>query len=93
MFKQIKEKKGFDGLTGYIRFDEEGSRSEFEMEVVEFKTKYFNKSGTWSSETNEIITVKTPSEFVEESQNSLSNKVVKVVSKIGKPFLMMKYVL
>ena len=61
-----------DGLTGRVKFDSEGQRSDFQLEIVELKKPGLEKVGVWSDITgvnfNRNFT-ETYSEIVESLQN------------------------
>lgn len=70
------------GLTGEIKFDYEGLRTEFVLEIVELTVSGMQKIGTWNSEDG--ITIDRPSAPVslEPDQRSLVNKSFVVITAI-----------
>jgi hypothetical protein len=46
------------GLTGVIKFDQHGLRSNFELEIVELKKDGLVKVGTWTEQVNNWMTLK-----------------------------------
>jgi ionotropic glutamate receptor len=46
------------GLTGTIKFDQHGLRTDFTLEIVELKKDGLNKVGTWNENTGVNFTRK-----------------------------------
>ena len=60
------------GLTGKIKFDQHGLRTDFELEIVELKKDGLVKVGTWNENTGVNFTrnfTESYSEIVESLQN------------------------
>lgn len=73
-------------------FNENGRRDHFVLQIIELATSGFIKIGTWDN-INSVNYTRTFSEAYEQTVMSLQNKTVRVVSRIGRPFLDVKLVL
>ncbi|XP_065364319.1 glutamate receptor ionotropic, kainate 2 isoform X1 [Calliphora vicina] len=78
------------GLTGEIKFDYEGLRTEFLLEIVELTVSGMQRIGTWKSD--EGITIDRPATVVsmDLDQRSLVNKSFVVITAISEPYGMLK---
>lgn len=87
---KVKKLEDKVGMTGPIGFDEQGHRNLFEIDIVELSKIGFTKIGSWDpvgkmhhNRDDELVN--------KISNEQLSEKVVRVVSKLGDPFLFVKY--
>lgn len=83
--------KGLDypGLTGKIKFDNRGYRSNFGLEVIELREGGVTKIGTWnSSEGLNITRIYPPGEVLDDQ--SLVNKSFIVITCLTEPYGMLK---
>lgn len=71
-----------EGLSGEIKFDYEGLRSEFNLDVVELTVSGVQKIGSWTPE--EGVTIDRPAPVVsgEQDMRSLVNKSFVVITAI-----------
>ena len=67
------------GLTGVIKFDHEGFRSNFELDVVELNKDGLKKIGTWNS-TEGINFTRGYSEVLTQIVESLQNRTFVVTT-------------
>ena len=67
------------GLTGVIKFDQHGLRSNFELEIVELKKDGLVKVGTWT-EMNGVNFTRNFTESYTEIVESLQNKTLIVTT-------------
>lgn len=79
----------FKGMTGEIKFDRDGYRRNFTLDIVELKPGGLKKVGIWSSSSgvafsNNYVSV------LKEAMLSLKNKTLKVTTLITKPYVMLK---
>nr|WJJ63359.1 glutamate receptor ionotropic 1 [Pachyrhinus yasumatsui] len=91
--KPIKNSKGIlpGTLTGPLFFDEEGQRYNFNLQIIELakSEKGFRVTGLWNSKTPKVIKYKLTSEERErELQKEIQQKNLRVVSRLGAPYLM-----
>lgn len=77
-------------MTGRIVFNDEGQRTEFYMEVLELSQEGFKKIATWDPVLG-INYTRTAGEVYTEVARSLQNKTVIVASRLGMPYLRLKY--
>ena len=73
--KQVEMK----GLTGTIKFDQHGLRSDFKLEIVELKKDGLQKVGVWMEETGANFT-RNFTESYNEIVDSLQNKTLIVTT-------------
>ncbi|XP_023227621.1 glutamate receptor ionotropic, kainate 1-like [Centruroides sculpturatus] len=76
-------------MTGEIKFDKDGYRRNFTLDIVELKPGGLKKVGIWSSSSgvsfsNNYVSV------LKEAMLSLKNKTLKVTTLITKPYVMLK---
>ena len=67
------------GLTGAIKFNQHGLRSNFELEIVEMKKDGLLKVGTWTEE-NGVNFTRNYTESYSEIVESLQNKTLVVTT-------------
>ena len=72
------------GLTGVIKFDQHGLRSNFELEIVELKKDGLVKVGTWT-EQNGVNFTRNFTESYTEIVESLQNKTLIVTTIFVSP--------
>ena len=77
------------GLTGAIRFDQHGLRTDFELEVVELKKHGLAKVGTWTEKSGVNFT-RNFTESYSEIVESLQNKTLVVTTILSPPYSMYK---
>ncbi|KAJ0183282.1 hypothetical protein K1T71_001258 [Dendrolimus kikuchii] len=79
-----------DGLTGVIKFDDDGFRSYFEVDVLEVMPYGFDKVGTWNIEDGftETRTVIPPAE--QEGSESMRGKNFIILTALSAPYGMLK---
>ncbi|XP_073815886.1 glutamate ionotropic receptor kainate isoform X2 [Musca autumnalis] len=79
-----------EGLSGEIKFDYEGLRSDFTLEMVELSVSGVQRVGTWKPD--EGITIDRPPPIVsgEPDMRSLVNKSFVVITAISEPYGMLK---
>lgn len=76
-----------EGLTGRILFDDDGHRVDFYMEILELNQEGFKKIAILDPQTMKINYTRTQAEVYSQVTQSLQNKTVIVVAKLGMPFL------
>ncbi|XP_053605086.1 uncharacterized protein LOC128672163 [Plodia interpunctella] len=79
-----------DGLTGRVRFDEEGFRSNFEIDIIELQTHGFENVATWSTEDGYEDTriVIPPVELA--GSDSMKGKHFVILTALSAPYGMLK---
>ncbi len=77
------------GLTGAIRFDQHGLRTDFELEIVELKRNGLVKVGTWT-EASGVNFTRNFTESYSEIVESLQNKTLVVTTILSPPYSMYK---
>ncbi|XP_058809851.1 glutamate receptor ionotropic, kainate 2-like [Phymastichus coffea] len=79
-----------DGLTGGIKFDNQGFRSDFELDIIELNTKDgLKKIGNWNS-TKGINFTRSYGEVYTQIVDSLHNKTFTVTTILSAPYCMWK---
>ncbi|KAH8418012.1 hypothetical protein KR222_010349, partial [Zaprionus bogoriensis] len=79
-----------NGLTGAIRFDYEGLRTDFQLEVIELSVSGMQQIGQWSTEGGFEMNRPAPAHTLEPDMRSLMNKSFVVVTAISEPYGMLK---
>ncbi|KAM8707036.1 hypothetical protein ACLKA7_011186 [Drosophila subpalustris] len=79
-----------NGLTGAIRFDYEGLRTDFQLEVIELSVSGMQQVGQWSTEGGLQMNRPAPPHTLEPDMRSLMNKSFVVVTAISEPYGMLK---
>ncbi|KAL1455591.1 hypothetical protein WDU94_009675 [Cyamophila willieti] len=77
------------GLTGTIKFDNQGFRTNFLLEVIELSKEGLQKIGTWNS-TEGINFTRTYGEAYTQIVESLMNKTFVVCTLLSSPYIMRK---
>lgn len=77
------------GLTGVIKFDHEGFRSDFSLDIVELSKDGLRKVGTWNSSEGVNYT-RTYGESQKEIVEILQNKTLVVTTILVSIFLILK---
>lgn len=78
-------------MTGRIIFDVNGQRAQFYLEVLEMSKEGFKKIGVWDVEQG-VQATRDMSEVYSQISQSLHNKTIIVSSRVGMPFLGIRYV-
>lgn len=78
-----------EGLSGLIEFDEMGKRTNFQLDLVDFKRDSLVKVGWWSPETNVNIT-QDYSKTYDDVIHSLENRTLRVTTLVNSPYTIMK---
>lgn len=87
----INIQKTLEGMTGPITFDEDGLRNDFYLEIVELsKDDGFKKIATWDPK-NKVNITRALSDVYSQISQSIQNKTFTVVSRIGMPYLRIRY--
>ncbi|XP_013190560.2 glutamate receptor ionotropic, kainate 2-like [Amyelois transitella] len=79
-----------DGLTGLVKFDEDGFRSDFELDIMELQSHGFEKVATWTTEDgyeNRRIIIP-PVEL--EGSDSMKGKHFNILTALSAPYGMLK---
>ncbi|KAH8358943.1 hypothetical protein KR093_003431, partial [Drosophila rubida] len=79
-----------NGLSGAIRFDYEGLRTDFQLEVIELSVSGMQPVGQWSSEGGFEMNRPAATHTLEPDMRSLMNKSFVVVTAISEPYGMLK---
>ncbi|KAJ8723326.1 hypothetical protein PYW08_003238 [Mythimna loreyi] len=79
-----------DGLTGLIKFDEDGFRSELEIDVLEIRTYGLDKVGTWTLEDGFVETKVEIPPAEQEGSESMKGKHFIVLTALSAPYGMLK---
>ncbi|XP_062125741.1 glutamate receptor ionotropic, kainate 2 isoform X1 [Drosophila sulfurigaster albostrigata] len=79
-----------NGLTGTIRFDNEGLRTDFQLEVIELSVSGLLPIGQWSTENGFEMNRPAATHTLEPDMRSLMNKSFVVVTAISEPYGMLK---
>nr|XP_032516938.1 glutamate receptor ionotropic, kainate 2 [Danaus plexippus plexippus] len=79
-----------DGLTGLIKFNEEGFRTDIEVEVFEVMAHGLEKVGTWNSEDGYTLSRKVIPVAEEEGTDSMKGKHFIVITALSAPYGMLK---
>ncbi|CAH0720015.1 unnamed protein product, partial [Brenthis ino] len=79
-----------DGLTGTIKFDEEGFRSDVEVDIVEVMAYGLEKIGTWTSEDGFTESRKIIPAVEQEGSDSMKGKHFIVLTALSAPYGMLK---
>uniref|UniRef100_A0A8W7PX02 Ionotropic glutamate receptor L-glutamate and glycine-binding domain-containing protein n=1 Tax=Anopheles coluzzii TaxID=1518534 RepID=A0A8W7PX02_ANOCL len=77
------------GLTDVIKFDHQGFRSDFVLDIVELGPQGLRKSGTWNS-TSGVNFTRTYGEQQKEIVEILQNKTLIVTTILSAPYCMRK---
>ncbi|UYV65686.1 hypothetical protein LAZ67_3005088 [Cordylochernes scorpioides] len=77
------------GLTGDIKFDRHGFRSDFRLKVLELTHEGLKVAGEWGVHTGLNLTTNYSRDY-EEAMLSIQNKTLVVTSILNSPYLMLK---
>ncbi|XP_059057484.1 glutamate receptor ionotropic, kainate 3-like isoform X2 [Achroia grisella] len=79
-----------NGLTGVVRFDEDGFRSDFEVDIIELQPHGLEKVGSWNAEDGYVNTrvVIPPAEL--EGSDAMKGKHFIVLTALSAPYGMLK---
>lgn len=72
-----------EGMSGKIKFDNNGRRTFFTLDVTQLMSTGFRKIGSWDPE-NRMTYTRSKSEMERELFQSISNKTFIVVSRLVK---------
>lgn len=79
-----------NGLTGNIKFDDHGQRTDFTLDVIEYKKTGFRKSGTWDPRNKVTITRNLTSDE-SDVKEALRNKTLRCsIPTNAEPYAMWK---
>ncbi|XP_022247281.1 glutamate receptor ionotropic, kainate 1-like [Limulus polyphemus] len=84
----MKETK-FKGLTGFVEFDQNGTRTNFSLDILELKEEGLRKVGTWNTQFGIQFSTKYE-KLVGDVLRQLRNRTLEVVTIINPPYMMMK---
>ncbi|XP_047500047.1 glutamate receptor ionotropic, kainate 2-like [Penaeus chinensis] len=79
----------FTGLTGFIKFDALGFRTDFALDIVELGMQNLTKAGTWRLDTGANYT-RTFQETLKKVVDGLQNKTLVVSVAFNDPYIMQK---
>ncbi|XP_026489807.2 glutamate receptor ionotropic, kainate 2-like [Vanessa tameamea] len=79
-----------DGLTGTIKFDDDGFRSDIEVDVLEVMAHGFEKIGTWTTEDGFSEARKIIPGVEQEGSESMKGKHFIVLTALSAPYGMLK---
>ncbi|XP_078618325.1 glutamate receptor ionotropic, kainate 2-like isoform X2 [Branchiostoma floridae x Branchiostoma japonicum] len=79
-----------DGLSGRIKFDSNGQRTKFSLDVMELREAGLTKIGTWNSGERQALNITDRSLAGSNVTNSLRNKTLIVTTILEKPYVMQK---
>ncbi|KAM7360866.1 glutamate ionotropic receptor kainate isoform 2-T4 [Cochliomyia hominivorax] len=78
------------GLTGEIKFDYKGLRTDFELEIIELTVSGVQKVGIWNTKDGISFDRPQPPASLDQDQRSLVNKSFVVITAISEPYGMLK---
>ncbi|XP_055904035.1 glutamate receptor ionotropic, kainate 2 isoform X1 [Eupeodes corollae] len=78
------------GITGEIKFDNEGLRTDFELETIELNPLGLSNIGTWSTSDGFVMNRKPLPNTLDVDQRSLVNKSFVVITALSDPYGMLK---
>ncbi|XP_049872847.1 glutamate receptor ionotropic, kainate 2-like isoform X2 [Pectinophora gossypiella] len=80
----------FDGMTGLVKFDEEGFRSDFEIDVIELMGHGFDKVAKWTAEDGLVGSRTLIPVTEQEGSESMKGKHFIVLTALSAPYGMLK---
>ncbi|GJQ74508.1 hypothetical protein Trydic_g21375 [Trypoxylus dichotomus] len=89
-FRNYMNVANVKGHTGIIRFDPEGYRSDFEVEIIELTTDGLIKIGTWNTTTGLKIQRPLIEDVIPEDDDSLVGEHFYVITVLTRPYGLMK---
>ncbi|XP_055907336.1 glutamate receptor ionotropic, kainate 2-like isoform X2 [Eupeodes corollae] len=78
------------GITGELKFDNQGLRTDFQLDTIELTSSGLSKIGTWSSSQGFSINRKPIQNSFEVDNRSLVNKTFVVITALTDPYGMLK---
>lgn len=78
------------GLTGYLRLDDNGLRTDFALNVIELKSTGFEKVGTWTRRTGIRYSRGYMQQKQEELTDVIQNRTFRVSTIVNPPYTMLK---
>ncbi|KAE9522411.1 hypothetical protein AGLY_017191, partial [Aphis glycines] len=91
LINYMKMAKDFKGLTGKIKFDQEGFRTDIELELVELTQNGLRVTGTWSTKIGINVSSTPKPEIVpSEKDSDLRNMSFVVITALTQPYGMLK---
>ncbi|CAG5028258.1 unnamed protein product [Parnassius apollo] len=78
------------GLTGPVKFNEDGLRSDFEVDVLEVMSHGFEKIGSWTPEDGYVETRVIIPPVEEEGSDSMKGKHFIILTALSAPYGMLK---
>ncbi|CAH2047181.1 unnamed protein product, partial [Iphiclides podalirius] len=79
-----------DGLTGIIKFDEDGLRADFEIDVLEVMSHGLEKVGTWTADEGYAESRIIIPQVEEEGSDSMKGKHFIILTALSAPYGMLK---
>ncbi|XP_064489390.1 glutamate receptor ionotropic, kainate 2-like [Ornithodoros turicata] len=89
LLKQMKM-VNIKGLTGDLRLNDQGLRTDFGLNVIEMKKEGFRKVGTWSHRTGIIFESGYSRQKSEEFSEGFYNRTFRVTTIVNPPYTMLK---
>ncbi|KRT85106.1 hypothetical protein AMK59_2738, partial [Oryctes borbonicus] len=89
-FRNYMNVANVNGLTGVIKFDAKGYRSDFEAEIIELTTDGLKKIGTWNTTTGLKIQRRSVEETLPNNENNLLGKHFTIITTLTKPYGLIK---
>ncbi|XP_025421709.1 glutamate receptor ionotropic, kainate 3-like isoform X2 [Sipha flava] len=91
LINHMKMAKDFKGLTGKIKFDQEGFRTDIELELVDLTQNGLRVTGTWNAKTGINVSTGIVSETTTVGQEfDLRNMSFIVITALTQPYGMVK---
>ncbi|XP_060848999.1 glutamate receptor ionotropic, kainate 3-like isoform X1 [Rhopalosiphum padi] len=91
LINYMKMAKDFKGLTGKIKFDQEGFRTDIELELVDLTQDGLRVTGTWNTKTGINVSATPKPEIVPSGKDSdLRNMSFVVITALTQPYGMLK---
>ncbi|CAH2005351.1 unnamed protein product [Acanthoscelides obtectus] len=76
----------YPGITGNIRFDIKGVRSDFALDVMELKEDGQSVVGTWSTKKTPALNISRPSPKLDSEMLDIKNQTFKVIITLTEPY-------
>ncbi|XP_021000130.2 glutamate receptor ionotropic, kainate 2 [Parasteatoda tepidariorum] len=73
--------------TGILKFDKNGTRSSFELDLVKISTKGLHKVGTWDTEIGLHLSKRGDGDEFGDVLDILKNKTLRVTTKLTAPYM------
>ncbi|CAH0553020.1 unnamed protein product [Brassicogethes aeneus] len=84
------KRRVFDGLTGELRFDYEGFRRDFKLDIMELSVEGLIKIGDWNSTSRQIVTKHLNRAEPLLTERNLFNKTFFIITCLTAPYAMLK---